>query len=50
MFILGFTCLFLSVVVGIMAMMALAARGIAKEKAQEAEREAAERENEESRQ
>ncbi|MEO6727150.1 MAG: hypothetical protein ABIU20_05480 [Blastocatellia bacterium] len=34
---LGFTCLFLGVVIAIMVMMAIGARGIAKDKQKEAE-------------
>lgn len=41
MVILGFTCLFLGVVIAIMILMALGARGIADEKRKEAELEAA---------
>lgn len=46
MVILGLTCLFLSVVIGIMFLMALGARGVTEEKLKEAEREAAEKESE----
>lgn len=46
MVILGLTCLFLGVVIGIMFLMALGARGVVEEKRKEAEQEAAEKENE----
>jgi len=38
MVILGFTCLFLGVIIAIMTLMAIGARGIAEEKRKEAER------------
>ena len=46
MVILGLTCLFVGVVVGIMCLVALGGRGVAEEKGKEAEREAAEKESE----
>lgn len=46
MVILGFTCVFLGVVVAIMILMALGARGIAEEKANEAKSEAVKKEDE----
>lgn len=45
MVILGFTCVFLGIVIAIMAMMAIGARGVAEEKQKEAEA-AAEKEEE----
>ena len=46
MVILGSVCLFLAVIIGIMFLMALGARGVVEEKRKEAEREATEKENE----
>ncbi len=43
---LGLLCLFLGVIVGIMFLMALGARGVMEEKRKEAEQEAAEKETE----
>ncbi|HMV46816.1 MAG TPA: hypothetical protein PLD20_17180 [Blastocatellia bacterium] len=43
---MGLLCLFLGVIVGIMFLMALGARGVMEEKRKEAELEAAEKETE----